>query len=210
MQPTPSTLARSRRQARRARTRNAHSCTPTSAREDTYSTVFRRRWLYSLYSYPLVLTRCSEYTAQDRLPALMLVSSPPRHGTRVADSGPRCDAATKADPPPSFGRGRDGVGCRSAHPRRTGPCPLNAEPAPPRVLRVWSREGRLALAPPLRAVCGEVALTLPQARAAARRRPPRPRGRRARRLPRRPGGRGGPPARRRICSMRWARCWGRC
>ena len=59
-----------------------HSCTPTRAREDTYSAALRRTPLSSLHSYPLVLTRCSEDAARCRSPALTSVHSARRLSAR--------------------------------------------------------------------------------------------------------------------------------
>jgi len=61
------------------RKRKTCSCLPTSARGDTDSAVFRRIPLYSLYVFVArVFTRCSENTAQHRIPAPMLAYSPRR------------------------------------------------------------------------------------------------------------------------------------
>ena len=62
-----------------ARSWDMYSCLPTSTREDMHSAVFRRIPLYSLYSSPLCSRGALKHTAQNRLPARMLVYSARRY-----------------------------------------------------------------------------------------------------------------------------------
>ena len=62
----------------------AGSCTPTSAREDTYSAVLIRIPLYSLCSYPLY-SRGAQDAAQYRIRALRLAYSARRYDGFIAD-----------------------------------------------------------------------------------------------------------------------------
>ena len=60
----------------------AYSCIRTSAREDTYSAVFGRIPLYSLYSHPSYSRGALKTLHSTRIPALRLVYSARRHRIR--------------------------------------------------------------------------------------------------------------------------------
>ena len=90
-------VARRRRGPRR---RHAHSCLPTSAREEAHSAVSNRLPPFCRIRLPRPPARCSEDAAQYRLPALMWASSSRRRrrGRRAARAsrGPARSAATWA------------------------------------------------------------------------------------------------------------------
>ena len=110
-----------------------YSCSPTRTHADTCSAVFSRIPPYSAVLQPRVLTRCSEDSAQDRLPAPRMVYSSRRTG---------CPAPTRSTPrsPCRPGRARSGSApCGCGRGRTTSAPPMALRPARP---APWARSGR--------------------------------------------------------------------